>query len=339
MIPLTYLRSSSYNTHDFCPLKFFAEYTLGWHGPSNKKADKGTIVHKALEILACAKKAEQEGRKTYKEPDFLGTIKTTDVMKLDVDDIATQTYYHFATAYDHHQWGEADLKDCIKWTWKAIEFNNGAFDPRKRTIVEAEPHFDLTIDESWAAYNYNGIKGQLGIKGTIDLVTELSPGVYEIVDWKTGRRLNWATGEQKTHAKLRDDFQLRLYHYASQMLYPNIEDIMITIFFINDGGPFTIHLSRADISKTLEMIRTKFDIIRKTKIPRPNKTWKCSKFCHQGTSTFEDTSIEPLAPYGYLMTKCEQLQYALKHRPIELVIQNMTAPGYKSTEYLAPGTT
>lgn len=39
-----------------CEQQFFIEYVLGWRGPSNQKADKGTIVHKVLEILAIIKK-------------------------------------------------------------------------------------------------------------------------------------------------------------------------------------------------------------------------------------------------------------------------------------------
>ena len=56
MIPIVYFRSSSFNCHRFCPMQYYMEYTLGWRGSSNKKADKGTIVHKALEICAVAKK-------------------------------------------------------------------------------------------------------------------------------------------------------------------------------------------------------------------------------------------------------------------------------------------
>jgi hypothetical protein len=36
---------------------------LGWRGPSNKKADKGTIVHKVLEILAVIKQGLQDNKK------------------------------------------------------------------------------------------------------------------------------------------------------------------------------------------------------------------------------------------------------------------------------------
>ena len=52
---ITYLRSSSYGTHSMCPQQYMMEYILGIRSPSNQKADKGTIVHKVMEILAYIK--------------------------------------------------------------------------------------------------------------------------------------------------------------------------------------------------------------------------------------------------------------------------------------------
>ena len=43
-----------------CEQQFFAEYVLGWRGLSGQKADKGTIFHKVMEILAVIKKANQD---------------------------------------------------------------------------------------------------------------------------------------------------------------------------------------------------------------------------------------------------------------------------------------
>ena len=57
---ITYFRSSSYNTHSMCEQQYFMEYVLGWRGPSGQKADKGTICHKVLEILAVIKKCQQD---------------------------------------------------------------------------------------------------------------------------------------------------------------------------------------------------------------------------------------------------------------------------------------
>ena len=79
--------------------------------------------------------------------------------------------------------------------WKALQYNDGQFDPRTRNVVASEPHFDLVIEEDWAKYDFElpdgeKISGNLAIKGTIDLVTETEDGIIEVIDWKTGRRLD-----------------------------------------------------------------------------------------------------------------------------------------------------
>ena len=56
-----------------CEQQYLFDYVLGYRSPSNKKADKGTIVHKALEILAFVKYTVQNGDSTF-EDDILGTI-------------------------------------------------------------------------------------------------------------------------------------------------------------------------------------------------------------------------------------------------------------------------
>ena len=56
-----------------CEQQYFIEYILGWRGLSNKKADKGTIVHKVLEILAYIKKNQQDGNKSFID-DIAGEI-------------------------------------------------------------------------------------------------------------------------------------------------------------------------------------------------------------------------------------------------------------------------
>ena len=46
--------------------------------------------------------------------------------------------------------------------------------------------------------------------------------------------LNWATGEEKTQEKLEIDPQLMIYYYAVNKLYPEIDNCIVTIYFIND---------------------------------------------------------------------------------------------------------
>ena len=233
MIPVVYFRSSSFNCHRFCPMQYYLEYTLGWRGPSNKKADKGTIVHKVLEICAVAKKALQDGKKIITD-EHIGRVSTCNYKPEYLDKITARVYEYYTSRIHHHQWGEKDAKDCQKWVWKALEYNDGMFDPRNRDVVDAEPHFDFSIKQDWANYSYDigdeKIEGCLSLKGTIDLVTRLDEDTIEVIDWKTGRRLDWATGKEKTQASLFKDPQLRIYHYAVKQMYPDISSFIITIF-------------------------------------------------------------------------------------------------------------
>ena len=56
-----------------CEQQYFIEYVLGWRGPSGQKADKGTIVHKVLEILAIIKQAQQNNQQEIVD-DVMGKI-------------------------------------------------------------------------------------------------------------------------------------------------------------------------------------------------------------------------------------------------------------------------
>lgn len=347
-IPITYFRSSSYNAHRFCPMQFYIEYVLGWRGPSNKKADIGTIVHKILEICAICKYEIQQGNIEYIDED-IGTIETANYDETYLDDIINKVYNIYTSKLTHHSWMAADLKGIRNSIWKVLKYRDGMFDPRNRYIVGAEQNFDFLIEEDWAKYKYEeyDLEGYLGIKGTIDLITDIGDNIYEIIDWKNGRRLDWATGKEKDIYKLYNDPQLRLYHYAAKRMYPNIHTFIITIIFINDGGAFSVHFDDNDLDKTQSMIRKRFEFIQKTEKPEiirnldPQQGWKCSKLCHAGKTTFNSTSILPIIEHrplqftakGKEMTKCEQIRYEIAQKGIKEVTEKYTHPEYNRNIY------
>jgi hypothetical protein len=329
-----------------CEQQYFIEYVLGWRGSSNKKADKGTITHKILEILALIKKHEQLSTQVFID-DVVGEIN---INHYDFDQIINDVYNFYSKQFTQHEWSKKDFEDCKQWAYKAINFNNGMFDPRNRNIFSSEQHFDFIIDKPWAEYEYDTpdgkLSGKLAVKGTIDLITDVGNNTLEVIDWKTGRRLDWSSGQEKTHAKLETDPQLMIYHYAVSKLFPQYDHIIVTIYFINDGGPFSILFDKASLSKTEDMLRQKFEIIKKTKKPRLNKTWMCSKLCHFGKTTFEDSSsILPILEYrdnqscssGLHMTKCEQIKHDIEIKGINQVVQEYKNPGHSFGKYKAPG--
>ena len=335
---ITYLRSSSYGTHCMCEQQYFIEYNLGYRSPSGKKADKGTIVHKVMEILAHIK-LNQQNNETIYDDDVVGPIDTNNY---EVLDLIERVYSYYTTRFTHHDWKPIDYRDCKKWVDKALEIQNGNFDPRNQNIVRPEQRFDIEIKKPWAYYDYgNDLKGHLAIKGTIDLIAQANENTLEIIDYKTGRRLDWATGEEKTFAKLQKDPQLRMYHYAASILYPEIDHIIVSIYFINDGGIFTMNYDKSDIPETENMIRKKFEEIKRCKKPRLNRTWKCTKLCHFGKNFFDKPVIEyrdeEVCSKGTPMTMCEQIKHAIDVAGIQATIDKYTVPGHNVGKYKAPG--
>ena len=237
-----------------CEQQYFIEYVLGRRGSSNKKADKGTIVHKVLEILALMKKGIQDEEVSISD-EIIGDI---DLNTCDMFDnkyvlyLCNAVYDYYTSRFTKHQWFDKDRTDCIEWVRKTLTGNNRLFDPRLRDVFRSEQHFDLSIDKPWAKYKYDTkdgeLEGNLSIKGTVDLITKVSDDTLEIIDWKTGKRLNWATGEEKTQEKLEQDPQLRIYHYAIHRLFPEFKHIIMTINFMNDGGPFSICFDNDEIN-------------------------------------------------------------------------------------------
>lgn len=337
---VTYIRSSSYNNYSYCEMQYFITYVLGYQPISGKKADLGTITHKVMEVLAKLKKELQndENKKLLTvEDDAVGKISITKSELFSdkfVDKLLDKSFSSY-TSKSHHSFTKSDKNTCLDMCWSAINFNNGQFDPRNRNIVAAEPHFDIPIEEDWAKYEYeiDGklIKGQLAIKGTIDLVTEIADGTLEAVDWKTGKRLDWATGEEKDYEKLNKDPQLLLYNYALSKLFPQYDQSIMSIFFIKDGGPFSLCFDNSDQTRFLNMLQEKFANIQQNNAPKPissdRSNWKCTKLCHYCKTNWPETETN----------MCIYIEEYLKKHGMQKTVNDCTRDGFDIGFYEAPG--
>jgi len=247
----------------------------------------------------------------------------------------------FERAYAYYcgdDWAPVDKKDCRNWTWMAMEYKEGIFDPRKRTIHAAEPHFDFVIDKPWAQYDWElpsgeKISGKLAIKGTIDLITRLEDGILEIVDWKTGQRIDWGCktkNNEKTYAKLCLDFQLLLYYYASKQLYPDVKQIIVSIMFVRDGGPFTMCLDDKVVFEVEERLRKRFQEISASQLPTmqdaSQRDFRCTRICDY---------YNMVAPNGENM--CKFIRNEIENKGIDEVTKRYTQEGFSVGVYEAPG--
>mgnify|MGYP003132513660 FL=1 len=343
---VTYVRSSSYNNYDYCQMQYFLTYVLGWRSDSGKKADMGTMAHKVMEILASLKKFQQDNpRKKYLaiEDDKCGKIRIkkeelyTDEFVDDTTELAIKKYAEGSK----HKFYRGDRKVVRETVQTFLTHSDGLFDPRKRNIYHPEAQFDIPIEEDWAKFEYqiNGetVKGQLAIKGTIDLTTLVNEDTIEVVDWKTGRRMDWATGEVKDYAKLEDDAQLLLYFYAISKIYPQFKYRIMSIFFYKDKDgevdptPFSICLDESDEARFLEKLKKRFQEIQQNISPKPidhtRTNFKCKYLCHFCKNNFE----------GKDENMCITIEKALKKDGMDKVIEDYTAPGFNIGFYEAPG--
>lgn len=338
-IPITYVRSSMCGAYQMCPRGMFAEYFLGWKGPSNKKADKGTIVHKVLELLGQTKLAEQNGDCGY--ADEQTGITLTDIpTNEELDALIDGVYNYYQNRLKHHDWVPQDRLDCHTWVWKAIELNEGIFDPRNLNIVCPEKSFSIPLNKSWSKYCYyiddKAHSGDIYLRGTIDLIYQIDKNTLHVVDWKTGERKNWATGQRKTYDDLTHDPQLLIYYYAASILYPSYENILLSIFYIRDGGPITLAFDKDDLKKAERVIRKLVTSVQNGWI-NMKKSWKCNRFCHLGKTTFEGTDIQPIPSENGFLTKCEQIDKSIKDKGIQLTIDTMSESSFDRNQYYDPG--
>ena len=269
------------------------QYNLSFKDKTNKKALMGTIVHKVMQTLGDKKIAMNKGLDVV-EDDETGktlTLKECDDLKL-LNDLA---FDYYSSSFPEVNITEADKRTCLKWAEKAVAYEGGVLDPRNQEVFATELFFDFEIKKPWAKYSYDlggkTIEGYLSIKGTVDLILKQSEDYYEILDYKTGKRIDWATGEEKTYEKLQKDTQLLLYYYALRNMYPERE-FSISIYYINAGGLFSMAFDEEDYQKAEDILRKKFEQIRNTQHPKllsnKNAHWKCQKLC-KFSEPYKDT--------------------------------------------------
>lgn len=280
-----------------CQFQYLLQYVLGLKSKPNYKTEIGSIVHKALELLAHRKVCEQENISGFYEDELKTEFWAEDV---NVENAVEHAWRHYTFKNESgHKWSSTEYKKCLDWTTDVIEMNNGMFSPLNRKIICPEQYFDIVIEEPWAWYEYTDpktgekISGYLALKGSIDLITEINSNTIEYLDWKSGKPYwDWANDKEKTFLDLCNDPQLLMYFYALNKLYPQYRTKVVTIFYAQAKSPTTISFGQEDITKVLEMLKKRFIEIKNNLKPKrimddAEKKWKCFSFCYYGKTKTE----------------------------------------------------
>jgi len=251
-----------------------------------------------------------------------------------VNKLIDASYKYFSLVVSpNHPWTQASYKQVWNCVWMALEQNNRHYDPRFRKIISPEQRFDLKIEKEWAKFNYfyqgGNIDGYLGLKGTIDLVTEVDENTIEIVDWKFGRRFNWGQNTEKTFESLQEDKQLMFYYYAARQIFPNHKNIILTINFIRDGGAFSAPFDDSILPKIENVIKETFNEIRENHRPKlldpTYQDHRCNKFC-----PFFKRKVEGQPYCRYISTMIDELG-------MDYVTETEKSEGFSFSYYENPG--
>lgn len=254
-----------------------------------------------------------------------------------INEVIDKSYKYYTTKLDHHTWTKTDLRDITNWAYIALDYNGGQFDPRKRCILQPEQRFDLVIDKPWAEYSFvhkgKELTGKLAIKGTIDLVTKLSDDMIECIDYKTGQRKAWASADLhvKDLADFHKDQQLMLYYYAIRKLYPDFPSVILTIFYVRDGGPFSVCFDDHTLDLVEENLKNKFQYVKDVELPKmlspTQHGFKCQKLCHFYKNNWPGTH----------KNQCMFIHEQIKKLGIEEVTNRYQNPNFEFGKYKAPG--
>jgi len=149
----------------------------------------------------------------------------------------------------------------------------------------------------------------------------------------TGQRLDWACktkDNKKTYKKLCTDFQLMLYYYAAKKLYPEAKQIIVSIMFVRDGGPYTICMDEDTVRKVEDRLCDRFQEIAACTLPAmqdsTQRDFRCTRICDY---------YKMVAPNGDNM--CKFVHEHIQNKGIDETTKKYTQEGFSVGTYQAPG--
>lgn len=291
--------ASAINSYKFCNFQYYLEYVLGMQSSSGKSAVIGTIVHQVLEWTAKLRMRNK-------------TLPTEWLID-QAWDMHTSQNAHLGLQKTNKRGKSADFIRVEDSVWTVL--NDKRFSPLRSKIIQAEEKFNIEMPGSeWETQGRDGERKQFCVRGLFDVVRRVNRDTIEVIDYKTGKKKDWNTLDDYDLRSLMEAVQPRIYHFAASYLFPEYKNILLTFFYINDGGPVTISFSPEDLVNTIGMIWEFFRRVKNDGTLRRNQTWKCSKFCSFGRNKVCD------AVYGDLMTQGQEF-VEIKYRGMSLAEQ------------------
>jgi hypothetical protein len=224
------------------------------------------MSHKVLEILSRAAIVKHDPASKIWNPEYLWNL-------------SFNHYYN-----DEPHIAEQIQNDKLKKVCKGIhELLASEYTPVRDNTISAEAAFNIPLIEPQFLLPGEDAK-YFTLRGRIDRVDKLNDDTIEVVDYKSGTRINYDSADRhkKEPSDLHKEIQPRMYHLAAKDLYPWAKNVLVTFIYFTDGGPVTVPFCDEDIVETRNMLLRRFRAIKGNQDPQRNISWKCRKLCSFG---------------------------------------------------------
>ena len=278
------LSKSSFETYDHCQWKYFLNYDLKKDDGESPSGALGHIAHKILELVSMYLKGDVcllvDGEE-YKEHSLNKAQYSHLVGKM------------WESIYEEYKENKPELekrfpKSKAKKIYKALEdIVDTPVTPLTHKTIDVENRFRLEID---------GVR----IGGIIDRVDELDENSIEIIDYKSGGREKLFSSKRKkqNETDLINDVQAEMYFLACDYLYPEYDNILVTIFYLIDGGMVSIPFSKNDLPRIIKRVSDKTKEIEENEDPQKHVGWWCKKMCEYGKNGLCRSAWKDKEKYG-----------------------------------------
>ena len=114
--------------------------------------------------------------------------------------------------------------------------------PWNFSVVDTESHFELPISDDGSGKTHV-------LAGIIDRIDKIGDGEYEIIDYKTNRRL-------PSQQSVNENLQMSIYHMALKRRWPDTDPVKIklSLYFLKHNEKLSAQKTGADIEATKEAV-------------------------------------------------------------------------------------
>lgn len=228
---------SAIQTYLQCPKRYEFQEVQKIRVPKSREAIFGTLIHSTLHFMF------------QRDPLFPTLEEVVAYFREHWPPLET---FNKDAAHDalKQPWAEEDEKTYFEQGVKMLKRFYEKNAPWNFHVVDLESRFELALTDEKTGETHVAA-------GIIDRIDKLDDGTYEIIDYKTGKRM-------PSQDSLDQDLQLSLYSLGLQKRWPHLksEDIKLSLYFLRHEeklsttvNPETAEKTRAHILKTIAEIQ------------------------------------------------------------------------------------